>query len=225
MHFWQHSRAHANFCQSRNARNLCPHKAHQLVRCENSGVEPDRICLHCWHSLQEIVEDDLYHVCFCCPYFRSARETYFTQVHPDTKQELDSCEGDRKFLVETGSHKQADWKACGALLYQVRQGRRRQRDYFTRLSEKRIRCSYWVHRAAWRMKGNTVCRHGVFFKGVGGKACQCMKIPAAPPSAWISARFMPVLDETLRCLAIEPFDLDNFVRLGFLQAELRRRCW
>jgi hypothetical protein len=36
---------------------------------------------------------------------------------------------------------------------------------------------------------------------------------------------MPALDEDLKCIVTDAFDLVSFQRLGSLQAEMKRRNW
>ncbi len=125
-------------------------------------------------------------------------------------------------LVLTSSFEKQDWEALAAYVSIIRQHRRRQRDRFSQLQVALTKQAFQVKRAAWRAAGHTACRHGVFFIGRQGAECPCLQ-PVPDQSAWRYARFMPKLDDQLWIIIAAPFQATNFVRLGVLQAELKRR--
>ena len=74
------------------------------------------------------------------------------------------------------------------------------------------------------MKGNRVCRHGVFFSQLQGPSCPCMG-QTGSPNDWKHAKRMPALDFDMKAIVVEPFNLSTFKRLGQLQAEAARLFW
>eukprot|EP00973_Karenia_brevis_P056554 7867831-Karenia_brevis.AAC.1 len=76
---------------------------------------------------------------------------------------------------------------------------------------------------AWRTAGHRVCRHGVFFtSSQAANDCPCLASTVSQ-DLWRHAKFMPSIDVELKALVCVKFNAQSFLRLGVLQAELRRR--
>jgi hypothetical protein len=75
----------------------------------------------------------------------------------------------------------------------------------------------------WQALGRYVCRHGVFFNA--HQRCSCLAPGSSSVDDWAAAKWMPPLDPDLKAMTISPFALENFERLGILQARLRRYDW
>ena len=84
--------------------------------------------------------------------------------------------------------------------------------------------SFAVRRAAWRFKRKYACRHGVLCSAMPVGGCKCMD-SSSTPADWANAEFMPTLSEELEIIVATKFDLESFVRLGALQAQMRQMGW
>ncbi len=117
-----------------------------------------------------------------------------------------------------------DWLALGAFCARLRQCRRTCRTKFAQIQQQRLKRGFSVQKAAWRARGNWVCRHGVFFTSAQDRVCPCLD-PFTNAQDFQHARWMPSLDSTLKFLVTAPFSLESYRRLGKLQAEMRRALW
>ena len=106
----------------------------------------------------------------------------------------------------------------------VRQLRRKMKVQFEQLGHLYLTRNFACRRTAWRMRRKAACRHGVLFSAMLPSGCKCGS-SSSSTSDWSDARFVPALCEELKCIIAVPFVQHEFVRLGFLQAEARRRGW
>ena len=116
------------------------------------------------------------------------------------------------------------WSEIGKLSARIRQSRRRTRAEFQRRDAKRKMKAFSIRRAACRLGWKIVCRHGVFF-AERSNDFKCPRMGNASPDAWASARWMPELSEDIRSIAVVPFSLESYERLGVLQSRQRALGW
>ena len=216
---WMLGRYAANFY----ARSVAPCSATALQDAQRVGVDPNTICLACWHSSGTLHLDDEAHVLTHCPVHGTAREELLMKLSVGTCLQLAHARSAQdKLLTLLGSQVENDWALVGEFAHKVRQARRKQRNEFEAL-EKWLLTQGFVHRkVAWQTHGKFVCRHGVFWQTHAHVACPCMQAPPAQSEMWHLARWMPVLDRELKAIIAVPFDSHGFRRLGVLRAELRR---
>eukprot|EP00973_Karenia_brevis_P038637 5332276-Karenia_brevis.AAC.1 len=117
----------------------------------------------------------------------------------------------------------SDWGALGHFIFRIRQLRRKFRANVERLELQYEKNGFAARKAAWKMKGNFVCNHGVFFLKAQGLSCPCMDQGASAADVWKWARWMPHLHPELRAITVMPFDHNSFLRIGVLRAQLRRK--
>ena len=205
------------------AKEFIPRTAGQIADASNLGIPPSRVCLHCWHYLRQIVLEGEGHIFFECPLYEKARTDFLLELSSYVRNKVGSLgSGDEKLSCVIGSFCPSDWAALGRFTARVRQTRRSMRRKFDDWSQTLSRRSFANRRVEWRSRGGFVCRHGAFFKAAQGSSCPCMR--PIGDNAWQFARYMPSLDTQLRALVTVPFDAEQFMRLGQLQAEMRRRC-
>eukprot|EP00973_Karenia_brevis_P084276 11696147-Karenia_brevis.AAC.1 len=65
---------------------------------------------------------------------------------------------EQKLLALFASRVPADWKLLGSFMVKARQAKRKQRTFFASLMAARVRKNFHAQKAAWQMKGRTVCR-------------------------------------------------------------------
>ena len=146
-------------------------------------------------------------------------------LSPDTLEAVNGAQNyTLRMLALLGTHSQHDWQAIGLFCYRLRQHRRKMAIALAQMQSTRNRRSFTTLKAAWRGQGNRVCRHGVFFTKDQTQGCPCL-LKSFPDSAWHNAKYMPHLDEQLQTITVTKFESARFLRLGILQAELRRRLW
>ena len=92
------------------------------------------------------------------------------------------------------------------------------------LDEKFMRKNFAAKRAAWRIKGKPACRHGVLFAHPPADGCKCMDT-SSTEADWQHARYMPAIDDDLKCIIAVRFHQQSYKRLALLQAEIRARRW
>eukprot|EP00973_Karenia_brevis_P013127 1780492-Karenia_brevis.AAC.1 len=90
------------------------------------------------------------------------------------------------------------------------------------LARKVQRQSFMVRKAAWKMQGRNVCRHGVFFSSRQKGTCPCLQKEGLRQSDWEHAKFMPMLCADTKAILTTRFDPNNFKRIGVLRAQARR---
>ena len=204
------------------ARRFIPASTEHLRDAANLDLEPEKVCVYCWHCQRQLILDSEGHAFFECPLSDSARGDFLNEISTDLRSSIDAQgSGGAKLLAIFGSSVQSDWSALGRLAARIRQRRRFIRRQFEGMSDILQKRGYTSKRDAWRSKGGVVCRHGVFYTAAQGSSCNCM-LPIGAQD-WQHARFMPSLDSHLRALTVVPFDADIFQRLGQLRAEMRRR--
>ena len=115
----------------------------------------------------------------------------------------------------------ADLETIGYFLYRVRQARRRFKKHCCSLRDSLKREAFGVRKAAWRTKGQHVCRHGMFFAKGFGSTCDC----ASANPTWEGVKRMPALDVQRKAIVTKAFDAKIIRRLGQLQADIRRLGW
>ena len=209
------------------ARYACNYFAPSFVpqRVGVTGSDPRRNCLICWFDRRVSVVECEAHVCIDCPFYHHARQTLLEKLSAETRNAfIRAGDAQCKLLALLSSSCPADWLAIGCFAAHVRQLRRKLKRRFEEREARLATCGFIQKRAAWKLKGKHVCRHGVFFRGVPGRGCPCMDAEAHADD-WRAAQFMPSLDGDLRAIIVVPFNLDRFQRLGILQAEVRRRGW
>ena len=128
----------------------------------------------------------------------------------------------RKVMALLSSQSPAVWSALGSFCGCLRQRRRALRRQLVSMQERYHRTNFGGRKAVWQQRRNTVCRHGVFFKGRLTDGCSCMSSGAKD---WTEAKFMPSIDRELKAIVVVPFLERQLRRLGQLQSEMRRRMW
>ena len=129
-----------------------------------------------------------------------------------------------KVLVLLQSERPEDWKAFGTFAHRLRLQRRNVRNTFKTYSKRLEMDGFENRRAAWRSKGNLVCRHGVFFRRPQLHQCPCMVDAAVcDQTRWRHATLMASIDHDLKKLTVAPFDITRFRRLGQPQLFLTRK--
>ena len=203
------------------ARPFVPKSANHCQDAGSLGIEPNRVCIHCWHFRRQLVFEDEGHALFECPHNDASRMFFLSEVTDTTRESVNAAgNSETKLLVVLGSHRRPDWAALGRFLAQVRQGRRILKRNFEQKTLEAERLNIERMRLSWLSKGGYVCRHGVFFAAGQGRSCNCM---SAQPSAadWRFARFMPELNHELKIITVTPFRVMTFRRLGQLQSEAK----
>ncbi len=184
-----------------------------------------RVCLHCWHRHRQLVEESETHMLLECPLLGAARDELIMTISTLTFQALAdaACNHDR-LMVLLGSQIHEDWNPLGRFLGRARQAKRKSIKTFQKLEVALRERGFYAQRAAWRAKGQHVCRHVVFFRLPCGSTCPCM-LESRSEDLWEHAMLMPAMDHELKALVVTPFCLDHFSRLAVLQAEARRLDW
>jgi hypothetical protein len=190
----------------------------------NLGIEPSRVCIHCWHNHRQLVLDGEGHAFFECDSCESARNVFYDALSASLRSRIEAqgC-AESKLITVLQSMTQLDWAAFGRFAARVRQVRRHMRRRFVERSERLLRYGYFQQKAQWKKSGGHVCRHGVFFKLPPASGCRCLTQSAE--NDWSAAIRMPALDDDLKSLVAVPFDVSRYVRLGVLQASMRRQGW
>jgi len=208
------------------AKSFLPDLVRDSAALAAARTESSRVCICCWHYRREVHEEDEAHVFISCPQYRLHRDKLRRSVSSALSRQIFGLPSAQdKLLGYLGSHMSEDWQAVGTYCGQVRQARRKLRSEFERLEALLKRCDFAAKRMAWRQRGLFVCRHGVFFVAAQGRNCPCMSAHASDDMAWQHARYMPALNEQLRKLIAVPFNAQQYVRLGVLQAQMRASRW
>ena len=206
------------------ARAFLPKRRPHLLDAESLGVEPSRVCLHCWHCHRQLVLETEGHAFFECPQNLCARAKFLSDVSDDARSRLCTAgSGEAKLLATLGSFSASDWNAFGRFCGRIRQSRRKLRQRFESMSRRLEIESFAERKTKWQALGRYVCRHGVFFNA--HQRCSCLAPGSSSVDDWAAAKWMPHLDPDLKAMTISPFALENFERLGILQARLRRYDW
>ena len=114
--------------------------------------------------------------------------------------------------------------ATAIFLIKVRQIRRRLQLKFERHQEQILKHGFIYKRAAWRLRGRPLCRHGVLFTRLPPNGCKCMHQHSLHED-WEHAAYMPVLDYEIKMIVARPFCFDAYERLGILQSKARQFGW
>ena len=126
-----------------------------------AGVEPYRVCLTCWHFNRRVFLDNEAHVFWQCEHLKAAQEQLLQALSPDTLEAISEAQNDsQRLLALLGSQIQADWQAIGLFCYRLRQRRRKMAAALAQVQSTRNRRGFATMKAAWRGRGNKVCRHG-----------------------------------------------------------------
>jgi len=201
------------------AKQLLPSSAKHLLRLQDVSISGDTVCLSCWHHRRSLHIEDEFHVMCCCPEYSRPRQELLASLPADGK--LDTWQDIGQVLSGSCS---PTLSAAARFCMRARQRRRQMKLLFERYRDK-IECTGFVaKRAAWRMRGRPVCRHGVLFTRMPATGCKCLD-PSSVSADWSSARYMPHLDEELKVITAVPFVLESFRRLGVLQAQARNWDW
>ena len=201
------------------ARNLLPRTPAHLKLVEDAGVDPRSVCLTCWHHRRQVFLENEFHAVCVCPSHDKARQDLLQELPDDfvLNRHTDVCRllccGNEDFM-----------KAVGDFFTRVRQTRRKHKCTFERLNDKVCIKSFACKRAAWRLRGRYSCRHGILFATPPVDGCKCME-QHSTEDAWLHARYMPALDQELKCIVAVPFSMATRTRLSTLQAEARRLLW
>lgn len=128
------------------------------------GVDPSRVCLHCWRCRHEVVLEDELHALWLCPRYDEARAHFVAALTASTHAAfVAATSASEQFAVMLASSAPVDWQSFAHFAHRVRQSRRLMRTQFETRARKLMKTSFIVHKAAWRSKGRAVCRHGSFF--------------------------------------------------------------
>ena len=65
---------------------------------------------------------------------------------------------------------------------------------------------------------------GKYEKKKGFDGCKCMDTDSTEAD-WQLAKYMPAIDDDLKCIVAVRFDRQAYKRLAHLQAEIRARQW
>jgi hypothetical protein len=206
------------------AKALLPSEPRHSSSLTALGTQASRVCLHCWHHLRALHEEDEAHVLFDCPAYQHQRRDFRKEITGACGAALtDHSSAMAKWVALLSSPRRQDWEALGRFLARSRQIRRKMRIAMTETNSKRIERSIERQKQLWRRSGKYVCRHGVFFESSVEISCPCLG-PSAEAD-WSLAVLMPAIDDTLKTIVVDTFVVHEFRRLGQLQAELRRRGW
>ena len=63
----------ARYAKNYFARLLCPHTAAQRLKCAALQVDPETVCLSCWHERRAVVCETEAHVLLDCPRYENQR--------------------------------------------------------------------------------------------------------------------------------------------------------
>jgi len=205
------------------ARDFIPSNALQAQRAQEHSVDCSRVCIHCWHSRRELFLEDELHVLLLCPRYRLIRTKFVEALSNHTRACFHAAEGSRQQLETIlASNCPQDWHAFGQFTHCVRRSRRSLRRDFEERTRKLAKHGFITRRAAWRSKGLTVCRHGVFFKiPLSAFQCPCMLHAPNLSEHWEKAVLMPAIDADLRRIVAVPFEASSWQRLRPLQNTLR----
>ena len=209
------------------AKNLLPHSPAHLRTAGSSGIEPSRVCLHCWFTEKSMMLEDVSHTFWDCPRYWREREDFILELPPRLGELLAACPaGKDRLLAVMESLDPPVWEALGKYAARIRQSRRKMRTEYEHKSAQVAKKSFDYKRTEWRRFGRKVCRHGVFFMQRPSRACPCLDHDSnLREDEWRLARMMPMIDVDLQIIVAAPFDLKSFQRLGILQAELRQKGW
>ena len=202
------------------AKELLPRTTCRLLLEAPAALERDRICLYCWMHDNKLAEENENHMFFHCPMNQEARCMFKERVSTLTLnkvQQAGNSVQDVCSVLSTATC--ADLETIGYFLYRVRQARRRFKEHCSSLRDSLKREAFGVRKAAWRTKGQHVCRHGMFYVSRPADGCQCIL------GDFGNAMYMPMVSTDLKQLVAVPFKNGSAKRLGQLQAELRRRQW
>ena len=205
------------------AKAFMPHTAAQLSRTAEASVDAARICIHCWHEHRHVHLEGEMHALLLCPRYERERNDFLKDLHSNTFGNMNALHGAiEKLRFVFQSHRPEDWQTMGKFISRVRQSRRSMRHDFQRRTTTLHRTSFSMRKAAWRARGWSVCRHGVFFEiGSSNFQCECM-LPDSPDK-WQLARFMPKIDQNLRAIVTVPFQPHLRCTLQKLQRALQRQ--
>ena len=209
----------AKYAKNYYAKALLARTAAHREKAEEAGVNADSVCLHCWHFRREAALEDEFHVICVCPAYHRARAQLLSSLPPETtlNTSADMCQLFSSDDVQSLT-------ALGRFLVSVRQTRRKSKLRLEHLSQRLQTRMFTVRKAVWHFKGRPSCRHGVLYTQLPPTGCKCMA-DSSLEADWQFAKFMPTLDEELKCITAAPFDKDTFKRLAVLQAEARRLGW
>jgi hypothetical protein len=235
---WIHSESHAaavtaffigdlflgRYAGNYFAKALLPSEAHHRTQVAEAGVEPSRVCLHCWHIHREAYLEDEAHVFITCPAYERQRRDLMTDTSAESVANMNAANpGIPKMQSMLDSRSRQDWQAIGRFLARVRQIRRKMKKAMQLRCEMRLAQDIRAVMRQWRREGKYACRHGVLYDTWSPIECPCL----GPESQadWSHAVLMPALGVDLKCIVTDTFDAHNFQRLGILQASARRRNW
>jgi len=126
-----------------------------------------------------------------------------------------------QLIALLGSNSPTDWEAVRVFCSRLPQSRRKLRTHFENLQADLRSRQFSTRRMAWRRRGLTLCRHGVFFARAQGRTCPCLTPHVSEDTAWQHARFMPSLAEHIRALVVVRFDRHTYGKLGILPTRMR----
>ena len=209
----------ANHAKNYFAKSLLPRTSAHEQAVRDLGIEPGVVCLACWHGRRVATVEDEFHVACACPEYAKPRTDLLNQVGPSYN--LDTNRGLLQ-LLSTSNVKTME--AVGSFLIRVRQIRRRLKNVFEQLEVKFNQKNFAARRAAWRIKGKTACRHGVLFAHPPPGGCKCMETSSTEED-WRHAKYMPAIDNDLKCIVAVRFHQQSYKRLAVVQADIRARQW
>ena len=206
------------------AKALIPYTASHLRRLQQLGIEPCRVCLHCWFTQRQLYLEGETHVMLECPRYDSQRHDYLNEVSIELWTTLVTTDlQEDKLKAILGSLVPRDWTALARFLARVLQTRRKMRLDLVQKNAKLLTQSFEHQKKEWTKSGKHVCRHGVFFNSCTLASCPCLEPPEA--ADWSSAVLMPAVCPELKCIVTDTFNRADFVRLAQLRAKVRRQDW
>ena len=111
----------ASYSANYFAKSLVPCKPCHVARATTAGVEPARVCLHCWHVNREVFEDSEVHVLMECPAHGPARDALILSISTCTFQAIaDAPSNSDRLMALLGSADREDWQYIGKFLGQGR---------------------------------------------------------------------------------------------------------
>ena len=206
------------------AKTLLPKTAARRIAVQNTGVDPARICLHCWMESEDMIAlEDERHVMLDCPCYQSERAELLQEVTSKQLQfHLAQQNVEDKMYSLFLSQTPQDWNALGRFLSRVRQKRRNVRQKYAQRDKELTSISFDTQKAACRVRssGMWVCRHGIFFANSRATTCNCIDNRSAAEPDWTGALKMPALSRPHRSIIVVRFNSARFRTINALRNDI-----
>ena len=133
------------------AKELIPSQRHQLVELSRLGIEPSRICLHCWHFFQKAHLEDETHALLRCPAYAAQRRDFLFEVSTECSAKISAQESDlTRINILVASQNALGWQSLGRFLARIRQIRRKMRIEFSRIAQTLAKLSFETIWCEWK---------------------------------------------------------------------------